>query len=227
MRSLFVIALVACGSRQDTPPAQPLPEAKRAQWVDARTGKPVDPPPPGAHVEYIDARTGKPIDPAKLDDPPPAPEAKKPAAKGSVADQFVEAHNRFRAKHCAPPLTWSKKLADVAQDWADELKKKGCMFGHSPGMKYGENLGAGSIGALDPSSTVEMWYDEIKKYKFPNGGFSMQTGHFTQLVWRDTRQVGCGHVQCKGNDIYVCEYDPPGNVEGEWRTQVLPTSCKK
>jgi hypothetical protein len=72
-----------------------------------------------------------------------------------------------------------------------------------------------------------MWYDEIKIYKFPNGGFSMRTGHFTQLVWRSTKQVGCGHVQCKGNDIYVCEYDPPGNWEGQYRQEVLPASCRK
>jgi hypothetical protein len=140
---------------------------------------------------------------------------------------YLDQHNRYRAKHCAPPLTWSKKLADYAQKWADTLKAKGCVFGHSSGTTYGENLGAGSIGALDPKSTVDMWYDEIKIYRFPNGGFSMQTGHFTQLVWRSTKQVGCGHVQCKGNDIYVCEYDPPGNVDGEYRQEVLSASCKK
>jgi hypothetical protein len=28
-------------------------------------------------------------------------------------------------------------------------------------------------------------------------------------------------------DIYVCNYDPPGNVEGEYRNNVLPTSCQR
>jgi uncharacterized protein YkwD len=140
---------------------------------------------------------------------------------------FVDAHNRFRAKHCAPPLVWSKKLADVAQKWANTLRDKGCIFGHSPGAKYGENLAAGTQGALDPESTVGMWYDEISKYKFPNGGFSMETGHFTQVVWRSTTEVGCGHVTCKGNDIYVCNYNPAGNWEGKYRQEVLPASCKK
>ena len=31
----------------------------------------------------------------------------------------------------------------------------------------------------------------------------------------------------KGNDIYVCNYDPPGNWEGQYRQEVLPASCKK
>jgi uncharacterized protein YkwD len=172
--------------------------------------------------------------PAKADAPKadaPKADAKPSAPKGeplsAFAQQFVDAHNAVRAKHCAPPLTWSKKLAEVAQSWANTLKAKGCVFGHSPGAKYGENLAAGTVGALDPQSTVDMWYDEIKLYKFPNGGFSMQTGHFTQVVWRSTQQVGCGHVTCNGNDIYVCNYDPPGNWEGQYKTEVLPASCKK
>lgn len=170
--------------------------------------------------------------PAEAAPPPAAPAKAAPVAKPQLpadpfARAFLEAHNAARAKNCAPPLTWSPKIAQVAQAWANHLEAKGCVFGHSGNEKYGENLGAGSIGALDPRSTVDMWYDEIKLYKFPDGGFSMRTGHFTQLVWQDTRQVGCGHVQCKGNDIFVCNYDPPGNWEGQYRQEVLSPSCKK
>jgi uncharacterized protein YkwD len=152
------------------------------------------------------------------------PAARQPA--GSIAQRFVDEHNKARAQNCAAPLTWSTKLAAAAQKWADALRDQGCTFGHSGGP-YGENLAAGTIGALDPESTVAFWYDEIKQYKFPDGGFSMKTGHFTQLVWRGTKQVGCGHSQCKGNDIWVCEYDPPGNWDGEYRTNVLPKGCRK
>src|ERR1041385_417079 len=169
-------------------------------------------------VETTEMATPEPATPLSAQPPAEAPAAAttestkaSTAASSDFAKAFVAAHNAARAKHCAPPLTWSAKLAKVAQDWANQLKAKGCVFGHSGNPNYGENLGAGSIGALDPESTVAMWYDEVKLYKFPDGGFSMRTGHFTQLVWTDTRQVGCGHVQCKGNDIYVCNYDPPGN----------------
>lgn len=206
-RVLFVLA--ACGPMYQQPGSQPSPTTSQA--------------PPGGGVAAPEPSTPAPVSvPAMPADAEPA--AKQPT--GSIAQRFVAAHNKARAQHCAPPLTWSTKLASVAQKWADSLRDQGCTFGHSGGS-YGENLAAGTIGALDPESTVAFWYDEIKQYKFPDGGFSMNTGHFTQLVWRGTKQVGCGHSQCKGNDIWVCEYDPPGNWDGEYRTNVLPKGCKK
>jgi uncharacterized protein YkwD len=203
-RVLFVLA--ACGPMYQQPGSQPTPTSG----------------PPGGGAPDIAAA---PAPPASTD--PAMPAAAEPAAKqGSIAQRFVDAHNKYRAKHCAAPLMWSTKLAAAAQKWADSLRDQGCAFGHSGGP-YGENLAAGTIGALDPASTVTYWYDEIKHYKFPDGGFSPTTGHFTQLVWRGTKQVGCGHSQCKGNDIWVCEYDPPGNWDGEYRTNVLPKGCTK
>ncbi len=205
-----MIVLAACGPmyKQPGPPPSGGPP-----------GGPMDPARDPASMRAPDP-VGGAADPAPAAAPVPAA---NPAA--SVAQQFVAAHNRVRAKHCAGPLTWSTKLAAYAQKWADSLEAKGCAFGHSGGP-YGENLAAGTEGVLDPEATVAMWYDEIKQYKFPDGGFSMQTGHFTQVVWRGTKQVGCGHAQCKGNDIWVCEYDPPGNWDGEYRTNVLPKGCK-
>jgi hypothetical protein len=72
-----------------------------------------------------------------------------------------------------------------------------------------------------------MWYDEVGSFDFDEGGFSKKTGHFTQVVWRGTKQIGCGVSQCNGMDVWVCQYDPPGNVRGQYRDNVLPRSCKK
>lgn len=51
------------------------------------------------------------------------------------------------------------------------------------------------------------------------------TGHFTQLVWKATGGVGCGREACDGRGkvggwFVVCEYWPPGKVEGEYESQV-------
>jgi len=147
-------------------------------------------------------------------------------ARGVDADAIVAAHNRVRAKHCAPPLKWSSKLAASAQSWANTIRDRGCALGHSGSASYGENLAAGTSGMLDAAAVVGMWYDEIKKFNFRSGGFSMKTGHFTQVVWRGTREVGCGKSQCNGLDVWICQYAPPGNVEGQYRENVLPTGCK-
>jgi uncharacterized protein YkwD len=144
---------------------------------------------------------------------------------GSIAQQYVAAHNAYRKQHCAAPLEWSAELAKAAQSWADQLKKAGCAFEHSR-TRYGENLAGGTSGALDPAGSTEMWYREVDQYDFKKGGFSMATGHFTQVVWAGTKRVGCGMTTCKGMDIIVCNYDPPGNVQGGYAANVKPKGCK-
>lgn len=170
--------------------------------------------PPGSVAPAAPIAPVRPAPPAA----PPPPVATRPTS--SVAQALVAAHNKRRGRHCAQPLAWSPGLADVAQRWANSLRDQGCKFGHSNGQ-YGENLAGGSTGTLDPEAVVAMWYDEIKDFSFKSGGFSMSTGHFTQVVWRATSQVGCGSASCNGMDIWVCEYDPPGNVEGDYRQNVV------
>ncbi len=244
MRSWMLITLCAgCGQMYQAPGGQPPPPP--AATVASSDGDPYAGSVPGQRPPshkpddpYADQAAPEPAhqppaelaarrSPTRSDRSAPNGEGTsrgEPARTPSEAQALVDAHNRVRAKHCAGPLAWSPKLAQVAQQWANSLRDQGCAFAHSKGS-YGENLAAGSTGLLDPGSVVSMWYDEVAQYKFPNGGFSMKTGHFTQVVWRATTHVGCGHSQCKGMDIWVCEYDPPGNWEGQYRENVLPLGC--
>ena len=61
-----------------------------------------------------------------------------------------------------------------------------------------------------------MLYDEISMVDWNNVDFTESTGHFTQLVWRSTTQVGCAKMMCSTawRQITVCEYLPRGNVIG-------------
>ena len=152
---------------------------------------------------------------------PPRPAA---PATDRVADALLAEHNAVRARHCAAPLTWSPKLAAVAQAWADHLRDAGCGFDHS-GNAYGENLAAGTRGTLDAAAIVGMWAGEVAAYDFKRGRFAMDTGHFTQVVWRGTTQLGCGSATCNGMDVWVCNYDPPGNVTGGYQANVLAPGC--
>lgn len=150
--------------------------------------------------------------------------ASEAAPRASSGNAILDAHNARRAAHCAPALAWSDALAAQAQGWADHLAGSGCQLEHSD-SSYGENLAAGTSGMLSPEDVVEMWYAERESYAFDEGGFSMDTGHFTQLVWAGSSSLGCAMARCSDLDVWVCNYDPPGNVEGEYQTNVHPTPC--
>jgi pathogenesis-related protein 1 len=147
-----------------------------------------------------------------------------PAPSG-WATELLEAHNRHRAAHCAPPLAWSPEIAAIAQAWADKLASGGCKLQHSQG-ELGENLAGGTTGLVGASKAVELWYGESSKYDFAHGAFSMTTGHFTQLVWKESARLGCGTASCGGTQVWVCNYDPPGNVEGFYPENVSAGTCK-
>lgn len=246
--SLALLGLGACGPMYSDPqparapvadPAPPGPPGGGAEpWRGDPAGAPADPYAGGGGEAAAAGRPGGAPAPDSSGPPaagqpaaPPAPGAPRrppapPApALSPEAQALLAAHNQVRARHCAAPLSWSPKLAQVAQQWADSLRSQGCKFGHSGGA-YGENLAAGTSGSLDGKAVTDMWYDEIKQYAFDRGGFSMQTGHFTQVVWRETTQLGCAVTSCRGMDIWVCEYDPPGNVEGMYRQNVRAPVCR-
>jgi pathogenesis-related protein 1 len=153
------------------------------------------------------------------------PGDEEPARLGGDAGAYVAEHDRYRAAHCAPPLEWSDELAASAQKWADTLKKRNCPLEHSD-APYGENLAAATPGTLSPADVVEMWYREVDEYDFRKPSFSGATGHFTQVVWADSRRLGCGVSACDHLEIFVCQYDPPGNVMGDFERNVQPTGCR-
>ena len=69
-----------------------------------------------------------------------------------------------------------------------------------------------------------MWYDEETLYTYnPPTGFSMATGHFTQVVWVANERVGFGVTQGdNGKTMLVGRYSPPGNYGNQFAQNVLP-----
>ena len=118
-----------------------------------------------------------------------------------------------------PSLTWSGDLAASAQQWASR-----CDFNHDDRSPLGENLFWGTAGAYPPQSAVASWYEEIADYNFARPDFNEQTGHFTQVVWQSSKQLGCGMALCQGNHFWVCRYSPAGNVSGQFGRNV-PKPC--
>ncbi|BFZ56092.1 sterol-binding protein [Savitreella phatthalungensis] len=161
-----------------------------------------------------------------------------PAATSSIAlsndasfqNQILYAVNSVRSQHSSPFVTWNTQLAADALAYAQT-----CNFDHAPqpaddASKFGETLAAGSTS--DPAWYTSLWAQEASLYDYNNPGFSKDTGHFTQMVWQTTSQVGCGFTSgCPGQYPYylVCRWQAPGNVvstSGDaasyFRSNVLP-----
>ncbi|CAK0753709.1 pathogenesis-related protein 1 [Azospirillaceae bacterium] len=128
---------------------------------------------------------------------------------------IVSAHNQVRRSVGVSDLVWSSSVAAQAQSWADELGERNCQMEHSR-SQYGENLAWASGTRLTPSRVVQMWADEKSFYdEQRNECVGGECGHYTQVVWGDSKQVGCGVVRCGNAEVWVCNYNPPGNYRGK------------
>jgi len=147
--------------------------------------------------------------------------AQRAGGPSLLGRDFVAAHNAVRARVGVGPLVWSEPLAVVAQRWANTLMARR-QFEHSGNAGLGENLfeieGTGPGATATPGQVVDDWASEARDYDYRSNSCRDVCGHYTQIVWRDTRQVGCAVARGAGGvgrrEVWVCEYDPPGNWVG-------------
>ncbi|MBS1949815.1 MAG: hypothetical protein OJF59_002555 [Cytophagales bacterium] len=152
-----------------------------------------------------------------------------PVATGSKIPQkdaqaALDFHNKARQEVNSPPLEWSRELAAYAQAWADHLAETTCEMMHRPHdgkwkQVHGENIYWGSDSdSFTVLNACQRWYDEIKDYHHEAISQSNyhKTGHYTQMVWKNTASVGMAQAVCKeGAIIIVANYDPAGNYLGQ------------
>lgn len=143
-------------------------------------------------------------------------------AQNSPQQEILDAHNRYRAEVGVPPLTWSDSLAADAQGWANSLASLGGnTLEHDSNSRQGENLWLGTADRFSYTDMVNDWGGEGEYFRngaFPDvssTGYWFDVGHYTQIIWRNTTQVGCGVARAGGNDILVCRYTPRGNRPGQ------------
>ena len=134
-------------------------------------------------------------------------------------------HNAARRAVGVAPVTWSPRIARYAQAWANRLANMQTLR-HRPHtgpwkQQYGENLamaGGSNAVATYGETGSRQWLSEKRRYNHRSRSLA-GVGHYTQMVWRKTRRMGCGISRySKGpwhNVILVCNYDPPGNMMGE------------
>ena len=136
------------------------------------------------------------------------------ASGGAFETEMLAAHNLVRDGVNVPPLTWSARLALAARKWAEALAANG-RFEHQKHRVYGENLYEARGSEASPTRVVAAWAAESANYDYRSNGCNGVCGHYTQIVWRATREVGCAVVRKERRQVVVCEYAPPGNWQGE------------
>lgn len=148
----------------------------------------------------------------------------------TIEQLLLDAHNKYRKLHGGTPdLCYGETGSAVtytSQTWSESqvTNKK---MAHSTGS-YGENLYWTSAGSqtqtLAYETAVKLWYEEIKDWDFSKStGEPAKTGHFTQVVWKDSQEVRCGFAQSSAAGTYVtCQYYKAGNYGGEYAKNVLP-----
>ncbi|KAL7391529.1 hypothetical protein ABVT39_010616, partial [Epinephelus coioides] len=71
---------------------------------------------------------------------------------------------------------------------------------------------------------VDSWYNEIKNYNWSRPGYMSNIGHFTQVVWKESTELGVG-MATDGKTVFVVgQYRPTGNMMGaeHFAENVLP-----
>ncbi|KAI4504389.1 hypothetical protein M0802_000860 [Mischocyttarus mexicanus] len=131
-------------------------------------------------------------------------------------------------------LKWNDELAHIAQVWASQCQ----FFVHDKCRnidnnilnddilaKYqvGQNIAYAAGSSLpDVVSLVKLWENEVKDFNY-NQGITKQNfgkvGHYTQMVWGNTKEIGCGSLKYVENNweshYLVCNYGPAGNYLGQ------------
>ncbi|NXR12512.1 PI16 inhibitor, partial [Semnornis frantzii] len=137
---------------------------------------------------------------------------------------ILDEHNRYRSQVSPPAvdmlkMSWDTELEAFAQAYAEK-----CIWDHNKERgRRGENLFA-MAPSLDLHFAVEDWNGEEKYYNLSTSTCvpGQMCGHYTQVVWASTHQIGCGAKFCEkidgieteGMHLLVCNYYPPGNMKG-------------
>jgi pathogenesis-related protein 1 len=161
-------------------------------------------------------------------------------ATGDFKQDMLTAHNTVRSRVGIPSLTWNPALENLANEYVSTLVNGGCYIQHSAtsyrwnegGFDYvGENLY--KVINMKPTGTdiTDAWYAEVNDYVYGRvGDYCVKSkcatrtsppcamGHFTQVMWEPSSDVGCARKQCLYQDdptyIAVCYYGTGGNIAG-------------
>lgn len=149
--------------------------------------------------------------------------------------RVIQLMNTYRTIHGSHGLVENNTISTMSQRWAEHIASINEPE-HNTNILYGENLAVFYI-RLESGSTidvteyalegVQLWYNEIEYYNFNDPKFDVSTGHFTQLVWNSSTQVGLGAAANNMALYIVANFFPTGNMQNRFRENVgLPVMIR-
>jgi len=151
-------------------------------------------------------------------------------------------HNMHRANHSASPLTYSSTLAAYATSLSQSCNSLSGTSVPAVNASYSTNTYAYYTSNREDSSheseqtarAISTWYnEELDTYIADSAAMMTEPTdytngilHFSQVVWKDTTEVGCAATKCEEGtalnpeDIWpvswavVCAYSSAGNCVG-------------
>jgi len=200
--------------------------------------------PPGNYVGLFKENVLPPVStaPAPAPGPAPAPAGSGTRIRGITTtteapptpdvdhDKFelqcLQAHNFYRQRHGAPLLELSPTLTVAAKELAVNVSKSGKIVYPGVDHPYGTNLFQEWVGSgvhVTGWDCVEDWYKGHKGYQYDKEPTTDEQLSFSQLVWINSRYLGCAVAKSSSGWAYlVAQYDPPGNYAGQFIDNVKP-----
>ena len=139
-------------------------------------------------------------------------------------EEILNSHNELRSKHNSPPLILNPSLSMLAQEKAEKMAENKEIKFNEKNKEYGKNYFF-SENNCSGEEVTSFWYKGKNKYNFKKemNKKDEMINNFTQLIWKDTKEVGFGFTNDdKGNFYVVAYYFPCGNIKGEYKKNVLP-----
>ncbi|CAL1294823.1 unnamed protein product, partial [Larinioides sclopetarius] len=139
-------------------------------------------------------------------------------------------YHQYERKKSVFNDAYVEQICAVSQEWANRISAED-HFHHSNHQQYGENLfviymSNNSLPVLTAQQVVESWYSEHVFYPFDGyitRDIISKAGHFTQVIWSNSRELGIGKAVSKNNRLYiVANYYPAGNILRKFTENVPP-----
>lgn len=123
-------------------------------------------------------------------------------------------HNEYRARHNSPAMSISMKLCVSAQEWANHLASRNELYfcpSRISGFNFGQNIfccvETSLMLSISGQEVATYWYSSMKRYDYGKKPSLLHTninsGHFSQIVWKNTKYMGVGKSVSTTGKIFV------------------------